>query len=699
MLKLPQYIIHALNNGETSLGKHPSFPPEEEELFTVGLLNNFFDFLTDGIDAINVDELKSKLAEALTECKKIENKHIDDLEKLCANTVNEIFNIPDNTLKIEMNIVNNIDTKNERIVPEKTVGFTFDDINDMNNLTDEVYKRRMLNSLVVGAAMSMSENIGLYIKGLFEIDSELPSLYKKIFKLNNILLYLEKESFNKDEITDGGNVDVNISSPMNIVEIYSQGVLMPILLEETIKGILELAISHGLPKDAAKAQYVLSKSDFKLAEVWDMRLGLPLWLLIEHSLKEQGIELNEVGANYLLMEIARLDVEDFNLSLKEIFRQTKKGKYILSDIVNSIINQKEEDEFSNYMNNKNSDAEIIGDEEYYNPEELITDSEIVCEAAQQLISPEEAEKQGFAIPKEHLSWKEGEFKQPTKKEIGYKVFALIDGKLYPPVVANKNGQDTPIGKWLPCSCPPIIGYTISEHRPQVKTGGKGTARDLGNLSFRPGWHLGLIPFASQFCYKLNASEKLMIDGRYVFPDNFVFAECEYQADNDLSDECYKNGLTKSGKYQHSRAGIPKIPKNAFYRYRTNVDPSTADWIITGAIKVNKILSREEVDALNAKNGIKPLIYANKKQAEQLKKQLLQQNNANIEGNAQEKESVRPIKTESKKRTRIRKNDKGDIVPQKCKKCGADIKLYIEGEPIYRCSNEKCGKYYGTVPFK
>ena len=377
-MKLPSDIIKALNDGKTSLGQHPSFPPEEEDAFTIELITCFFEDLAEGIENenISVDKLKSQLSDALSECKKIETKHTYELEKLCANTVNTIFNIPDNTLKIEMNIVDNIDIKDERLFPEKTIDFTFDDIDDMNYLTDEVYKRRMLDALVVGAAMSLSENIGTYIQGLFEIDSELPYLYKKVFKLNNLLLYLEKDCFDKDSMTDGGKVDVNIKSPMNIVEIKSQGVLMPILLEETIKGILELAISHGLPKKATKAEYVISKSDFKLAEMWDMRLGLPLWLLIENILKEQGFSINEVGANYLLMDIAMLDTTDFNQILKEIFKKTNKGKHLLSEIANSIINRKEESEFDNYMNNKNVDAVVIGDEEYYNPEELITDSEI-----------------------------------------------------------------------------------------------------------------------------------------------------------------------------------------------------------------------------------------------------------------------------------------------------------------------------------
>jgi ribosomal protein S18 acetylase RimI-like enzyme len=37
------------------------------------------------------------------------------------------------------------------------------------------------------------------------------------------------------------------------------------------------------------------------------------------------------------------------------------------------------------------------------------------------------------------------------------------------------------------------------------------------------------------------------------------------------------------------------------------------------------------------------------------------------------------------------------VPEKCKKCGGDIKVYLRGEPVYLCAD--CGEYYGTVPFK
>ena len=45
------------------------------------------------------------------------------------------------------------------------------------------------------------------------------------------------------------------------------------------------------------------------------------------------------------------------------------------------------------------------------------------------------------------------------------------------------------------------------------------------------------------------------------------------------------------------------------------------------------------------------------------------------------------------------NDDGEDVPKVCPECGADVKVYLKGEPVFVCSNKKCSKYFGTVPFK
>lgn len=188
--------------------------------------------------------------------------------------------------------------------------------------------------------------------------------------------------------------------------------------------------------------------------------------------------------------------------------------------------------------------------------------------------------------------------EPKKKGVGYKVFVLKDGKLYPPMVANPNGAATPVGVWLDADAAPIAGESKTG-RPQVKQGGKGTQGGSGKLAYRPGWHLGVVPYAIQFNRKDAEGNKTL------FPKNFVFAEVEYAADVDYQEEARQEGINPSGKYQHSLAGLKHLPTDGYYMYRTNPNPETDPWVITGAMKVNRILTRAEQAELVKNAGREP----------------------------------------------------------------------------------------------
>lgn len=188
--------------------------------------------------------------------------------------------------------------------------------------------------------------------------------------------------------------------------------------------------------------------------------------------------------------------------------------------------------------------------------------------------------------------------EPKKKGIGYKVFVLKDGKLYPPMVANPNGAATPVGVWLDADAAPIAGESKTG-RPQVKQGGKGTQGGSGKLAYRPGWHLGVVPYAIQFNRKDAEGNKTL------FPKNFVFAEVEYAADVDYQEEARQEGINPSGKYQHSLAGLKHLPTDGYYMYRTNPNPETDPWVITGSMKVNRILTRAEQAELVKNAGREP----------------------------------------------------------------------------------------------
>ena len=212
-----------------------------------------------------------------------------------------------------------------------------------------------------------------------------------------------------------------------------------------------------------------------------------------------------------------------------------------------------------------------------------------------------AQRQEVNIPNsdENVLYSLRQKPEPEKKGIGYKVFVLgKDGKLYPPMVANPNGAATPVGVWLDADAAPIAGESKTG-RPQVKQGGKGTQGGSGKLAYRPGWHLGVIPYAIQFNRKDAEGNKTL------FPKNFVFAEVEYAADKDYQDEAHAEGINGNGNYQHSLAGLKHLPTDGYYMYRTNPNPETDPWVITGAMKVNRLLTRAEQAEIVRKAGREP----------------------------------------------------------------------------------------------
>lgn len=212
----------------------------------------------------------------------------------------------------------------------------------------------------------------------------------------------------------------------------------------------------------------------------------------------------------------------------------------------------------------------------------------------------ESETGTFVSGDESVQWSL-RTKEPPKKTIkAYKVFFAKNGGLYPPMVANPNGEPTPIGVWLDADIGASAGVSKTG-RPQVKAGGKGTQGGSGSLAFRPGWHLGEYPKATQF-NRLNPKT----GKKELFPKDFVWAECEIAADIDYQEEAMSYGYTESGKFRHSYAGLPKLPTDGYYQYRTNPDPSTVPWYITGAMKVTRILDDNDVREILKDFGVEPI---------------------------------------------------------------------------------------------
>ncbi len=181
---------------------------------------------------------------------------------------------------------------------------------------------------------------------------------------------------------------------------------------------------------------------------------------------------------------------------------------------------------------------------------------------------------------------------PKNTVKAYKLFATKKskpGELFPLFV----GADTSVPQdiWLDA----IAGKAA----PDSKTGRQKVKSKLGPLAYRPGWHAGDVPFASHIGVK-DADGKI-----WARQDNEVWAEVEVAGDINYQPEADANGKKKDGSVSVALADIKHMPINGMYRYKTNPN-MTGTWIISGSMKINRVLTEQEVNDMLTDKGIEPM---------------------------------------------------------------------------------------------
>lgn len=210
----------------------------------------------------------------------------------------------------------------------------------------------------------------------------------------------------------------------------------------------------------------------------------------------------------------------------------------------------------------------------------------------------------------------------------YKLFRTkknAPNELYP-LFVNKN-TPVPVGQWMDATEGPL-------------TASGGVQSSLGELAYRPGWHAGDMPVATHIgeytpeqkaekarimaLRKQAAEERGITDkkGRKeinkefpmpegltspsIRPADQVWAEVEMPADVDWQKIATQRGTSPEGKFTPGLAHITdQLPMGGHYRYKTNPN-MTGDWLIGGSMKVNRVLSDEEVEAINQAKGVSDL---------------------------------------------------------------------------------------------
>lgn len=149
------------------------------------------------------------------------------------------------------------------------------------------------------------------------------------------------------------------------------------------------------------------------------------------------------------------------------------------------------------------------------------------------------------------------FTPPQKTVKGYKLFRLKDGKLYPLFIGKR--ESVPIGEWIEAEEIPTKGYAV-----------------------RPGWHAGHLPIAPHLRSR---------DGRIA--SDRVWAEVEMPDDIDWQSVANQ---TKTKDIRFS------VPRSGHYRWKTS-RLQGGSWLIGGAMKVNRVLSNDEVREILVAAGL------------------------------------------------------------------------------------------------
>ena len=362
-INVPSSILNALQRKETYI-------PLNDIDFSKKLLdksfNNTLSFFSDDIMSVPLNKTLNHLSKLIVMCNKKEKNIKPQLEKLCYDTIIRIFNIPEDEIAFSCELVDFIDDGKEfHISPDTDEDFEYENLEAIDVEKTEVEKRRLINMLTIGASQKIfDESKRLYLNEVSDLDEELPYLYSKLMKLNQHLLYRCDVKIKDKNHHQGGYVKVTLGNDDELSKIEVKAVNFPILLFESIKGIMELVSSNGLPDDMSIAKNVINKSDILEEEPWDMRFGGELWNIVTLN---KNIDTKIIPDFF--SKLIEIDAIDFISLINELSHNTKQGKQSVEELIKDCEYTSEYNDFETDIIKKKTDLDVIEDG-YFNEEEL-----------------------------------------------------------------------------------------------------------------------------------------------------------------------------------------------------------------------------------------------------------------------------------------------------------------------------------------
>lgn len=362
-MRFPEFIATAITSKNTSIGDNKAFGDKTVSLPTDLLIGRYEQVISSVKDIFGYipspDDALDMLSKLIRDTMEIERPLRSQLESLCETVVNSTLNVPKETVMLECKLVDNIKPDvSLRIMPEidESTEYSFKDVE--LNPNDEIMKRRFINTMVQGISYLLM--MATYdVENIKEWNPELTELYSQIIALNDFLLFTKEENVTDENPMLGAHVETLIGKQDEQTIISSQGLVYPLLLQETYRGFFEMFAANGLPDDIADAKYVISKADIVVAEAWDLRIGVPIWQKIDSLIPDN----TEYGVYpYLFSSIVIKPVDEFNRTIYDCMTHVEGTIEWLNDIIKQVIHDKEYQLFKKDIDRFNIEKTIVTDD-------------------------------------------------------------------------------------------------------------------------------------------------------------------------------------------------------------------------------------------------------------------------------------------------------------------------------------------------
>jgi hypothetical protein len=201
-------------------------------------------------------------------------------------------------------------------------------------------KRRMVNTMIQGAAFSMGHLYKTLTDEINAIDPRLMELYNISQSIMEHLYWLYPDM---EQMAGSGGGQLGQSSFEEPEDeggpfvIKAKAPTLPLLVHELVKGLFDFMAWDSLPENEKQAQMVLGAEDTLPGEIWDSLLGPVLWSKFQNIIPSNIFDDDKRHIQlYLFNRFSRLSADDMKKLTDSILRGDSYSQEMITRMVREI---------------------------------------------------------------------------------------------------------------------------------------------------------------------------------------------------------------------------------------------------------------------------------------------------------------------------------------------------------------------------